>query len=232
VLYALRVRSIHRIGGRGSAPWRTTFLAVLLLLSLLPFPHGQAASKQLSWQKLLEQSRKAVAAAPQDPDKRYELAMIYAHEGRVFDAWDELKEVDRLVGGEARRKSYAQRIIAASATQIKRSPGDILARYKLAFAYYFIGRRLDARREFHIIVDLEPRHSWSYGYLGYLYAEAGNLDKAIALWEKGVKFDPGNAVLHYVLGVAYVRKGDMKRAAQHFVDAYKDRTLYEYVKGK
>jgi hypothetical protein len=36
----------------------------------------------------------------------------------------------------------------------------------------------------------------------------------------------------YVLGLAYTRKGQLKKAASHSVAAYRDRTLYEYVKGQ
>jgi cytochrome c-type biogenesis protein CcmH/NrfG len=79
---------------------------------------------------------------------------------------------------------------------------------------------------------LEPDNPWTMGYLGFLHGERDEVDRAIAWWERGVRVDPKNAVLHYLLGLAYTRKGDVKRAATHFALAYRDRTLYEYVKGQ
>ena len=63
-------------------------------------------------------------------------------------------------------------------------------------------------------------------------AAARQAPEGIAWWERGLRSDPKNAVLHYMLGLAYSRKGDMKKAAGHFAAAYRDRTLYEYITGR
>lgn len=182
------------------------------------------------WPELATKYTQVLVRYPNDPYTRYNLAMVYAHEGRVLDGWRELQTVEKQLGGK--RQEFTSEVAAESRRILQRAPNDILMRYRLAFALYFSGQKDATRKEFEKIVALEPNHSWSLGYLGYTYADAGDLDRAIALWERGVKVDPGNSVLHYVLGLAYTRKGELKKAAGHFAAAYRDRTLYEYVKGQ
>jgi len=114
---------------------------------------------------------------------------------------------------------------------LKRNPHDLLARYRLAFARYFLGDRAGATAEFERIVAIDAGNDWAYGYLGQAYAEGGRQDRAIATWERGLRLNGRNAVLHYVLGLAYAKQNDKKKAAAHLAAAYRDRTLYEYVTG-
>ncbi len=197
---------------------------VLVLVSTAP---PAAAPSPVDWQALATQYTQALARSPADVSTRFSLAMVYAHEGQLRQGWRELRTLDKDVGDK--RKEFTRQIVAASQVALKRDPADILTRYRLAFALYFQGRKDATRREFERIVTLEPHHSWSLGYLGYTYADAGDLDRAIAVWERGVTADPSNAVLHYVLGMAYTRKGQLRKAAAAFAAAYRDRTLRDYV---
>ena len=204
-------------------------LAFFLVVSL--FLSSAAIAAPLSrWQALAAQYKQVLARAPDDVQARYNLAMVHAHEGRILDGWNELKALDKQLGDK--RPQFLNEVITEARRVLQRSPKDLLRRYRLAFAHYFDGQKGLSRSEFEQIVSLEPTYSWSLGYLGYLHAEAGDLNKGIELWERGVKYDPGNSVLHYVLGIAYTRKGQLKKAASHFVAAYRDRSLYEYVKGQ
>ncbi len=115
---------------------------------------------------------------------------------------------------------------------LRRDPRDVFALYRLAFAAYFANRKNVALDALQRAASLEPQNPWTMGYVGYLYGERQDADRAIAWWERGVRVDPRNAVLHYMLGLAYSHKGNMKRAAYHFALAYRDRTLYEYIKGQ
>lgn len=205
----------------------------ILLLTLLAVPtaSGTAAPPpKTDWKTLVTQYKQVLVRYPTDVHTRYNLAMVYAHEGHVMEGWKELQTVDKHLGGK--RDEFGGEVVAEAQRILQRAPADVLTRYRLAFALYFQGRKDDTQREFARIVALEPAHSWSLAYYGYTYAEAGDIDKAIELWERGVKADPGNSVLHYVLGLAYTRKGQLKKAAEHFTAAYRDRTLYEYVKGQ
>ncbi|HEY6102659.1 MAG TPA: tetratricopeptide repeat protein [bacterium] len=208
---------------------RTGCLVLIVMgLALPPAGVAQAAAKT-DWTALAAQYTQVLTRYPADVHTRYNLAMVYAHEGRVVDGWRELQAVERYL--EGKREPFGIQVIRESRMTLARSPDDILAPYRLAFALWLRGQKYDGQQEFERIVVLEPNHSWSLAYLGYTYADGGNLDRAIALWERGSTADPSNSILHYVLGLAYTRKGQLRRAASHFAAAYRDRTLYEYVKG-
>ena len=205
-------------------------LAALLAVPVCPARAAAPPAPKTDWQALTRQYTQGLARDPADGHTRDNLAMVYAHEGRVMDGWRQLQAVDRHL--EGKREPFSTQVIRESRTILTRSPDDVLTRYRLAFALWFRGQKRESQQEFERIVALEPTHSWSLAYLGYTYADAGNLDHAIVLWERGSKADPANSILHYVLGLAYTRKGQLKKAAAHFASAYKDRTLYEYVKGR
>lgn len=207
-----------------------SLVVVLVLLLALPAGSESAAPPKTDWKVLATQYKQVLVRYPTDMHTRYNLAMVYAHEGQVMEGWRELQTVEKHLG--SKRDEFSGQVVAEAQRILQRAPADVLTRYRLAFALYFQGRKDETQREFGRIVALEPNHSWSLAYLGYTFAEAGNIDKAIELWERGVKADPGNSVLHYVLGLAYTRKGQLKKAADHFTAAYRDRTLYEYVKGQ
>jgi tetratricopeptide (TPR) repeat protein len=212
---------------------KTGCLVLIVVGVALPALHPAGAAQAgatIDWTALTAQYTQVLARHPSDVHARYSLAMVYAHEGRVMDGWRELQTVERNLAGT--REPFSVQLIRESRMILARSPDDILTRYRLAFALWFRGQKREGQREFERIVALEPTHSWSLAYLGYTYADAGNIDRAIVLWERGSKADPSNSILHYVLGLAYTRKGQLRRAAAHFVAAYRDRTLYEYVKGQ
>jgi len=204
---------------------RVIALAVTLALLL-----GPAVAAKTEWASLALKYKQVLVRYPTDPHARFSLAMVHAHEGQLLQGWRELESLGKQLGSN--QQQFASDVISEADRVLQRSPNDVLFRYRRAFALYSLGQKESARGEFEKIVAIEPTHSWSLGYLGYGYMDRGDLDRAIALWERGVKADPNNSVLHYVLGLAYTRKGELKKAAGHFAHAYKDRTLYEYVKGK
>ncbi len=206
-------------------PW------VPLLLILAAGAHAAPATST-NWKALETRYRAELSRNPSSVEAHFYLAVIYAHEGRLVEGWEHLKRVDRLVGGEPKRAPVARRFIGEAQESLRRAPRDVFALYRLAFAAYFANRKDLAMTAMRQAAALEPRNAWTMGYVGFLHGERQEVDQAIAWWERGVKADPQNAVLHYLLGLAYTRKGDMKRAGRHFVLAYRDRTLYEYIKGQ
>ncbi len=204
---------------------RAIALAVTFALLLSP-----AVAARTDWASLALKYKQVLVRYPTDPHARYSLAMVYAHEGQLLEGWRELESLGKHLGPN--QQQFATDVISEADSILRRSPNDVLIRYRRAFALYFLGQKDPARIEFEKIVAIEPTHSWSLGYLGYGYMDRGDLNQAIDLWERGIKADPHNSVLHYVLGLAYTRKGELKKAARHIAAAYKDRTLYEYVKGK
>lgn len=203
---------------------------VLLCVCILLAP--AAGAERPDWGALAARYRQEVSRNPSSVEGHFFLAVVYAHEGRLLDGWEHLKRVDRLVGGEKGRGPVARRFIEESQASLGRNPNDVFALYRLAFAAYFANRKDVAMQAMQRAASVEPKNAWTMGYVGFLYGERQDVDRAIAWWERGIQVDPRNAVLHYMLGLAYSRKGDMKRAAYHFTLAYRDRTLYEYIKGQ
>lgn len=208
-------------------PATPVLLAALLLAapSRAAFAQGTAAE----WPALTRRLEQQVQQTPADPGARFTLAMLYARSGRVLDGFKQLQEADRAIGSPAGRPALARQIVVEAEDLLRRNPRDLLARYRLAFARYFLDDHPAAAAEFERIVVLDPRNDWGYGYLGQAYANLGQLDRAIAAWEKGLAVNPRNAVLHYMLGLSYTRKGNKKKAAAHLAAAYRDRTLYDYI---
>jgi tetratricopeptide (TPR) repeat protein len=182
------------------------------------------------WPALVRRYETQVSRMPADPLARFSLAMLYARDGRLLDGYKQLQEADR-AAGQARRAELVRQIAREAESLIRKNPKDLLARYHLAFARYFMNDPAGAAAEFERIVVLDPRNDWGFGYLGQAYAAAGQEERAIAGWQRGLAVNPNNAVIHYVLGLMYTKRNEKKKAAAHFAAAYRDRTLYEYVTG-
>jgi tetratricopeptide (TPR) repeat protein len=182
------------------------------------------------WPALVQRYEAAVRRDPGDPGAHFTLAMLYARDGRLLDGWKHLQEADR-AAGPGRRVAMARQVAAEAQDLIRRNPDDLLARYRLAFATYALGDHAAVAAQFERITAADPRNDWGFGYLGQAYAALGRDDRAIAAWQRGLQINPNNAVLHYVLALAYTRQGDRRAAARHLAAAYRDRTLYDYVTG-
>lgn len=204
-------------------------LVALVLATALPSARAQGTGSE--WPALTKRYEQQVARAPGDPNARFTLAMLYARDGRLLDGWKQLQEADQAAGGAARRTALTRQIADEAQGLLRTNPNDLLAHYRLAFARLFLGDHAGTTAEFERIVSAEPKNDWAYGYLGQAYANLGQIDRAITTWEQGVAINPNNAVLHYLLGLAYAKKDDKKKAASHFAAAYRDRTLYDYING-
>jgi predicted Zn-dependent protease len=182
------------------------------------------------WPALVKRFEAQVARTPSDASVRFTLAMLYARDGRLLDGYRQLQEADA-VAGAARRAELTGQVAREAQALLKQNPHDLLARYRLAFVRYFQGDLAAATVELERIVAAEPKNDWGYGYLGQAYAAGKQDDRAIEVWQRGLRVNPNNSVLHYVLGLMYTKKNDRKNAARHFAAAYRDRTLYDYVTG-
>lgn len=195
----------------------------------MPLP-ARAQGAAADWPALIRRYEQQVERTPGDASARFTLAVLYARVGRLLDGYKQLREADSAVGAAARAPT-ARQIAGEAEGLIRQNPQDLLARYRLAFARYFLKDHTGAAAELERIVAAEPRNDWAYGFLGQAYADLGRHKQAISTWERGLAVNAQNAVLHYLLGLAYARQNDKKKAAAHLAAAYRDRTLYEYVTG-
>lgn len=190
------------------------------------FAQGAAAE----WPALIRRYEAHVAQSPADYAARFTLAMLYARDGRLLDGYKQLLEADQ-AAGPARRLAIAGQIARDAESRIRQEPRDLLARYRLAFARYFLNDYAGSAAEFARITAAEPRNDWGFGYLGQALVAAKQEERAIEAWQRGLAVNPNNAVLHYMLGLMYAKRDDKKKAAFHFAAAYRDRTLYDYLSG-
>lgn len=202
--------------------------AAVALGALSVAPAGAQRAGE-SWGPLIPGLKAQLAAKP-DPELALRLAMVYAHDGLMIEWWHTLKQIDRMTGGEGHRQEVSRQVIPVASGDVKRDPGNLLARYELAFASWFVEPdHHTALGEFLEITRREPRNAMNHGYLGYIYADRQDAKNTIAQWEDGVRLDPGNSAIRYLLGTAYSRVGRTADAAVQFALAYRDRTVYNYV---
>ncbi len=204
-------------------------IAATMALWTLPPTPADAQHARESWRALIPSLKAQLAARP-DTEVALRLAMVYAHEGLLIDWWHRLKQIDRMIGGENRRGEFGRQIMSVASHSVQQDPGNLLARYELAFASWFVEHdHHTAMQQFLEITRQEPRNAMNHGYLGYLYADRQDAKNTIAHWEDGVRLDPSNSAIRYLLGTAYSRTGRSRDAAVQFALAYKDRTVYNYV---
>ncbi|HVI85784.1 MAG TPA: hypothetical protein VNA86_10735 [bacterium] len=208
-------------------------LAALLAVCAVP---ARAQHGGETWKPLIPGLRTQFAAKS-DPEVGTRLALVYAHEGMIYDGYRVLRQVDQTIGGaqgggtaDANRTAFARRLSAHAAAQVGKDSGDLLARYQLAFASWFLETdHHTAMQEMLEINRQDPRNAMNHGFLGYCYADRKDATNTIAQWEEATRLDPSNSLLHYMLGSAYSRVGRSRDAALQFAQAYRDRTLYNYI---
>jgi O-antigen ligase/cytochrome c-type biogenesis protein CcmH/NrfG len=92
----------------------------------------------------------------------------------------------------------------------------------LGLFYLAAGLYEEAEDNFAYAIYLDPKYSDAYQNLGQLYylkENKGDLDRAISIWNKGLKMNPNysnNYVLYYNLGLAYNKKGLAEEALINF----------------
>src|SRR6516162_79087 len=208
-------------------------LAALLAVCAVP---ARAQHGGETWKPLIPGLRTQFAAKS-DPEVGTRLALVYAHEGMIYDGYRVLRQVDQTIGGaqgggtaDANRTAFAHRLSAHAAAQVGKDSGDLLARYQLAFASWFLETdHHTAMQEMLEINRQDPRNAMNHGFLGYCYADRKDATNTIAQWEEATRLDPSNSLLHSMLGSAYSHVGRSHDAALQFAQAYRDRTLYNYI---
>ena len=208
-------------------------LATLLAAWAVPVSAQRGGN---TWKPLIPGLRTQFAAKS-DPEVGTRLALVYAHEGMIYDGYRVLRQVDQTIGGaqggstaDTNRSAFARRLSVRALAEVGQDPRNLLARYELAFGSWFLETdHHTAMREMLEINRQDPRNAMNHGFLGYVYADRKDAPNTIAQWEEATRLDPSNSLLHYMLGLAYSHVGRSRDAALQFAQAYRDRTLYNYI---
>jgi tetratricopeptide (TPR) repeat protein len=133
------------------------------------------------------------------------------------DAWNNL-------GGIRMRKGDLEKALDCFGRAVSLDASFVPAYLNIGGAhmalYFGRGRNPDelalAVKNFRRAVDLEPGSNPALRGLGAALMNSGNVDEAIAAWEKAVAADPQDDFSTYNLGAAYFNKGDKARALHQF----------------
>lgn len=78
------------------------FRFLFVFFAALGLVSSPARADSPDWKQLMLRYQREVARNPDTVEGRFSLAVVYAHEGRLIDGWEQLKRVDQLVGGGER----------------------------------------------------------------------------------------------------------------------------------
>lgn len=204
--------------------WRGLFkyfslllIGSLLIFNLLVPAQAWRITKELK--KELAVKKAAVAKKPKDPAALFDLAITYSYTNHLIEGMSTLEKLGKLA------PEYKTTALKTYIKKVTKKPGDWRLRFRLAFAYYFNGKKKDAIREFKNVLKIDPYNVWAYGYLGLLYGEMDEIDKAIKVTKQGLKIDSNVAALHLLLSEGYYKKGDSWNGFLERMEAVRLKTL-------
>ena len=203
-------------------PTRINYLIIIILLGfgILAFgssSHAWRITNDLKQE--LAAKKAAVANDSNNPQTRFDLAITMGYTNHLIDGMRELKKVNEL------DPNFKKKSLNIYINKVIQDPADWKLRFRLAFAYFFNGKKTDAIREFKNVLILEPENVWAYGYLSLIYGEIGDIDKAMAWAKNGLKIDSNVAALHLLLGEGYYKKGDSWRGFLERMEALRLKAL-------
>ena len=117
-------------------------------------------------------------------------------------------------------QKYDKALIAFNKA-LEKSPDhpDILSHRGVA--YLHLNQKKNCLDDLLHALKLEPENSYRYASLAYARDFFGDLDGAIADYEKAVKIDPKDAIAHNNLGLLQEKKGYQQKARNNFERADK-----------
>lgn len=161
----------------------------------------------------IKQYRQFLAEDPSSANIQYELAMRYAYSGFIQEGWDLLKTVP---------KTHATEVVQRYEGLLSQFPEDWKVRFKLAFGYYFQGRVELSSELFRSVLDLNPKHVWTMGFIALLEGLEGDgsvasTDLAIRWCQRALEIEPNATSIHLLIAEGYRRKGDVWTSMGHMM---------------
>jgi tetratricopeptide (TPR) repeat protein len=116
-----------------------------------------------------------------------------------------------------KKMSSRDGVISALKRLTQLSPDDTALRLDLAAALEDAGKSSDAIMEYEWLLDrMRPQDLLPvYNGLGYLYAEAGENDKAVSFYLKALELNREDANIYYNLSLLYEKIGQREKANQY-----------------
>jgi cytochrome c-type biogenesis protein CcmH/NrfG len=178
------------------------------------------------------------AAYPNDPEAQFLLAVAYSRSPYIEKALQVLQRTKRLIKNRADRLETVERLTQDYEAALTQRPNDTRILYRLAFGYYLKGMGLKKYQQVGLaeqlewvhkaqatlkqVIALDPTDVAARNYLGFIVAEEGTdtqkpdmLPMAITMWQQSLAVNPVNPGAYWLLGQAYLKQGNLLKAAQH-----------------
>jgi tetratricopeptide (TPR) repeat protein len=169
--------------------------------------------------------RRLLAAAPDCVPAYRELSSLYGEMGRDAAAIGLLRRAELVLPGNEEvvfllgmRHLQAEDFDRAI-TCFKRIAGRKLPQvhFQLAVAYFYKGNLKAAEEQFRMTLQYDPHFPRINESLGELLLQRNAFTDAVHFLKKGIAADPYSAVNHFLLGLAYGRLHDWKKAHEEFI---------------
>jgi tetratricopeptide (TPR) repeat protein len=158
---------------------------------------GTVYQNQGTFDKAIEEFKKAIELDPNSMVAHSSLAYIYEDQNRLDEAITEFKELLRI------------------------QPNLPQIHVGLGFLYEKQGMLDDAISEMKKAIQIDPKYSVAMINLGIFYRKKGMLDEAIEQFKKLIEIQPDAAAFHGFLGNLYREKGDLTKAEDELKKALK-----------
>lgn len=126
----------------------------------------------------LETFKQVVENAPDFPDARYHLGLVYYQQARFREAAEAFKQT------------------------LKFLPRDVEALVKLGLASYRAEETLQAVNAYRAALEIQPYHVEALNNLGLAYQELGQFDEAVAVYQEALRLSPDLAEVQANLATA------------------------------
>lgn len=136
---------------------------------------------------------------PTSNNRKFELAMSYGYTGQIEKGWNLLKEIP---------PTFAPTVVEKYERLTVEEANDWRHNFKLAFGYYFIERKEDAKQQFQQVLDKNPGNVWAMGFTALLLGEQNKNQEAIEWCKRALAKEPNATAIHFLLAEGYRRTGN------------------------
>lgn len=179
------------------------FICVWVVISTAAFSFPYYVHPDIMEEVKVNEAR--LEKTPTDNEVLFDLAMSYAYSGQILNGWTTLKKIP---------KEYSNVVIPEYTKLMEENPTEWKYPFKLAFGYFFAGRKKEAIASFHDVLKIDSDQVWAIGFIALVYGEMNNVEKTKEYCLKGIKMEPNATGIHFLLGEAYRREG-------RYMDAFK-----------
>ena len=105
---------------------------------------------------------------------------------------------------------------------LKKDPGNVTIREKLARLYMDTDRYVDCIREYSSLNRQNPSNAHFFENLGYCYVQKGDYNQGLSSYHKATELDPSNPSFFENLGATYVKLSNWREAVVAYKKAPSD----------